>query len=273
VADFLTIPWWRKQVARALKRAGENKQDARDRYLLELEAKWSAASDDDKAKAKPLRIPLAGGELFVSADPRSPASHGIQADLNAAANIGLRALLDPDWPGRWWYVPAVLAEDGYRIPNPDKCSGAACLKDWRVAKDSDGYTVRGAPIQLADDQDVKQAQTEFDQAESAFKAAKNDLKNAKKGKIGLSVDEATRKVEEADASRKTAKSRLNDVKRAAKAKFYINLWRDPSAAPLSTGSWIEYGEYENKARYRVLQILRLGAGTSREDTCNAPAFS
>jgi IS605 OrfB family transposase len=273
VADFLTIPWWRKQVARAQKRAGENKQDARDRYLLALEAKWSVASDDDKAQATPLRIPLAGGELFVAADARSPSTQGIQADLNAAANIGLRALLDPDWPGRWWYVPAILAEDGYRVPNPDKCSGAHCLQGWRVAKDSDGYTVRGAPIQLADDQDVKQAQTDCDQAESALKAARNDLKNANKGKIGLSVDEATRKVEEADAARKTAKSRLSDVKRAAKAKFYINLWRDPSAAPLSTGSWMEYGEYENRARYRVLQILRRSAGLLREDTRNAPAFS
>jgi hypothetical protein len=147
------------------------------------------------------------------------------------------------------------------------------LGDWRVAKDADGYTVRGAPIQLADDQDMKQAQTEFDHAESALKAAKNDLKNANKGKIGLSTDEATRRVEQAETARKTAKSRLNDVKRAAKAKFYINLWRDPSAAPLSTGSWIEYGEYENKARYRVLQILGLGAATSREDRCNPPTFS
>jgi hypothetical protein len=28
----------------------------------------------------------------------------LQADTNAAGNIGLRALLDPDWSGRWWYV-------------------------------------------------------------------------------------------------------------------------------------------------------------------------
>jgi len=60
----------------------------------------------------------------VSADPESPAARGLQADLNAAANIGLRALLDPDFPGRWWYVPCDAATGR---PAGDKCTGAACL--------------------------------------------------------------------------------------------------------------------------------------------------
>jgi IS605 OrfB family transposase len=105
VVDFLNAPWWRKQVARARKKAEENKGDARDRYLLALEQQWSGVSVEEKKNAPPLRIPLDGGEIFVSADPHSPLANGIQADLNAAANIGLRALMDPDFPGRWWYVP------------------------------------------------------------------------------------------------------------------------------------------------------------------------
>jgi IS605 OrfB family transposase len=121
VVDFLSKPWWRKQVARAQsKNDQKNKGDARDRYLLALQAQWSAASEEEKARAAPLRIPLDGGEIFVSVDPRSPLAGGIQADLNAAANIGLRALLDPDFPGRWWYVPC---DPATHQPKADKVKG------------------------------------------------------------------------------------------------------------------------------------------------------
>lgn len=118
VVDFLSKSWWRKQVARAQKKA--NKGDARDRYLLDLDAKWSAASEEKKIQAAPLRIPLDGGDIFVSADPRSPLAGGIQADLNAAANIGLRALMDPDFPGRWWYV---RCDPATHQPKADKVKG------------------------------------------------------------------------------------------------------------------------------------------------------
>jgi IS605 OrfB family transposase len=120
VSDFLTKPWWRKHVARAQKKANDNGGDAFTRYLLALEAKWAIASDLEKSNAKPLRIPVAGGEIFISADKRSPLSQGIQADLNAAANIGLRALMDPDFPGKWWYVPC---DPKSRKPHPDKVKG------------------------------------------------------------------------------------------------------------------------------------------------------
>ncbi len=120
VADFLGKPWWRKQVARARTLKHDGKGTARDRYLAALDEKWSAASEEEKRTAKPLRIPLKGGELFVSADDRSPPSGGIQADLNAAANIGLRALTDPDFPGKWWYVPC---DPGTRAPKADKVKG------------------------------------------------------------------------------------------------------------------------------------------------------
>lgn len=51
-----------------------------------------------------IRLPRNGGEIFVSLNPGSPLANGIQADLNAAANIGLKALTDPDWKGAWWFV-------------------------------------------------------------------------------------------------------------------------------------------------------------------------
>lgn len=120
VVDFLTKPWWRKQVTRAEKKAQDNKGDARDRFLLALQEKWSQASDEENRRAAPVRITLDGGEIFVSADPRSPLAGGIQADLNAAANIGLRAFMDPDFPGRWWYVPC---DPATHEPKADKVKG------------------------------------------------------------------------------------------------------------------------------------------------------
>lgn len=49
---------------------------------------------------------------------------GLQADLNAAANIGLVALLDPDWPGKWWYVPC---DSTTFKPVKDKVAGSAAI--------------------------------------------------------------------------------------------------------------------------------------------------
>ncbi len=124
LADFLAAPWWRKQINTAKEKVKHGKGDARERYLVDLDTKWSAASEIEQETAPPLRIPVRGGELFVSAAPNSPAAKGLQADLNAAANIGLKALLDPDWPGRWWYVPC-NTENGK--PLPDKVKGAVCI--------------------------------------------------------------------------------------------------------------------------------------------------
>lgn len=124
VTDFISKPWWRRQVKIAQEKTGHHKGDARDRYIVDLDARWSAASEAERKAAPPVRVPVAGSDLFVSADPQSPAAKGLQADLNAAANIGLKALLDPDWPGKWWYVPC-STKDGK--PSQDKVKGAMCL--------------------------------------------------------------------------------------------------------------------------------------------------
>ncbi len=58
----------------------------------------------------PVRIPQRGGDIFVPVEANISSHNGLQADLNAAANIGLRALLDPDWPGCWWFVPCNEAD-------------------------------------------------------------------------------------------------------------------------------------------------------------------
>jgi len=125
VKEFMRSPFWRKQVAQAEKKQAEDKGDSRERFLCYLNVMWKGKAVADWEKAGVVRVPLKGGEVFVSADPVSPAAKGLQADLNAAANIGLRALTDPDWPGKWWYVPCEPAS--FR-PIKDKVDGSAVVK-------------------------------------------------------------------------------------------------------------------------------------------------
>jgi hypothetical protein len=125
MAEFVTAPWWRKQVNAARKKKDEKDGgSARDHYLLTLDEKYGNISQDKLKGLPPLRIPAKGGELFVSAAPHSPAVKGLQADLNAAANIGLRALFDPDWPGKWWYIPCNSTDFK---PVKEKVAGSAAV--------------------------------------------------------------------------------------------------------------------------------------------------
>lgn len=106
---------------------------ARNRFIVALAERCLTNGTDSEQLL--VRLPNKSGELFVSADAKSPAANGLQADLNAAANIGLRALLDPDWPGAWWYVP-VKPEDGATVP-----------------KDFPGCPLFARPLQLLGDKD------------------------------------------------------------------------------------------------------------------------
>lgn len=121
VKEFMQSPFWRKRVAQAEARG---RGDAVEGYLVEMNAQWKGKTAQDWGKAGAVRVPVPGGEIFVSADQQSPAAKGLQADLNAAANIGLRALLDPDWPGKWWYVPCDA--DSFK-PAKDKVSGSGAV--------------------------------------------------------------------------------------------------------------------------------------------------
>jgi hypothetical protein len=122
IQEFLNARFWKSEVARARKRLKQTdvsavKHRAYDSYLDDLEAHCRA---NGSIPAKVL-IPRAGSELFVSVQNDSPAAKGLDADLNAAANIGLKALLDPDWEGRWWYVPC---DAGSSIPDKNRVAGS-----------------------------------------------------------------------------------------------------------------------------------------------------
>lgn len=139
VKEFTCSRFWQREVAVARQKKGEGKGgDARDRYLYEL-----AEACLNKRLDERVRIPRKGGEIFVSAHSDSPSAAGIQADLNAAANIGLRALLDPDWPGRWWYV---LCKANDFKPAADEVKGSTVIdikKSLRSPKRKEPKTSRG----------------------------------------------------------------------------------------------------------------------------------
>lgn len=123
VDRFRTSPFWRKAVKSAAKRTTQGKGTEEDRFFCDIEEKYGDNSIVEVSPKMLLRVPQKGGDLFVASpaweqmkpgsdDGKSSGSRrALQADLNAAANIGLRALLDPDFPGSWWYVPC-SAKDG-----------------------------------------------------------------------------------------------------------------------------------------------------------------
>lgn len=133
--------WWKKALAAAKKKVGNGNQDkkkgdAESQFIVALAEHLGRLEAKSEQLPKTVRVPRKGGDLFIAAPPWSCRSDGhrpcplcdggraVQADLNAAANIGLRALLDPDFPGKWWYVPCVSTTGK---PARDKCGGAACL--------------------------------------------------------------------------------------------------------------------------------------------------
>lgn len=195
--DFLRAGGvWAREVERLeQKKAAERRPG--DALLLDTFRHWQAVS------ARPLpeqarrlahgsiRLLQDGGDLFVSAHPDSPAAKGLQADLNAAANIGLKPLLDPDWPGSWWCVPC---DPVTHVPLRDKVKGCSLPP----------FCHPGQPLALA-----------TPRAESGTKRNKRQ-----------------------------------------KEKTVVNLWRDPGAAPLTCGEWLETRAYWAGVQSRVANLLR-----------------
>jgi hypothetical protein len=111
------------------------------RWTLQEEGKWFLSPGQDGTIKKdkiykhpgPVRLIAKGGEHFVASLDHNGqivqgSSRGLQADLNAAANIGLRALLDPDFPGKWWYVPCEeIKKAQSAIPLLKYTRGSACF--------------------------------------------------------------------------------------------------------------------------------------------------
>jgi hypothetical protein len=138
---FRSDPWWRKTVIGARKKIDSGSTNAKDQFFVDLADRLEKLQSAQRPLPT-VRVPQQGGEIFVAAphwnllrknrepDAGRLESRAIQADLNAAANIGLRALLDPDWPGRWWYVPCKAggSEPAFeRIKGSSAFEGVDCL--------------------------------------------------------------------------------------------------------------------------------------------------
>lgn len=108
---------WVREVRR-IREADEQERNARDRVL----AAALRSLENLPSSRSTIRLPRVGGEIFVSSAPGSSALSSLQADLNAAANIGLKALLDPDWEGAWWFV---LVDSATGSPAREKVQGSA----------------------------------------------------------------------------------------------------------------------------------------------------
>jgi len=97
--------WMGRLVVRSEQAVKEGKASPRQKLLVTL----AEAVRNGEIASPAVRMIAPGGQLFVAAESSSPAAQGIHADLNAAANIGLVALLDPDWSAAWWRLPCKTA--------------------------------------------------------------------------------------------------------------------------------------------------------------------
>lgn len=146
---FIRDPWWRKKVIGARKKIDRGSTSAEERFLADLAEQLEKLESAQQPLPATVRVPQQGGAVFVAAPPRkllrynqeaNPAPiqrRALQADLNAAANVGLRALLDADWPGRWWYVPCRAGTSepaSVRLKGSLAFEGIKCLCPDREAR-------------------------------------------------------------------------------------------------------------------------------------------
>ena len=159
--DLLARPWCKKAVAKAkanLERAKrENRAgSAMDRLMVSAE-EWAMRMSSSEGGTRELGakrttsqidrivLPRRGGDLFVSVSCHKNKNGKIptvQADVNAAANIGIRALLDSDWEGRWWWVPC---DGGTYTPAAKKTAGAMPLNGIAQLPQSRDHSAAASP--------------------------------------------------------------------------------------------------------------------------------
>ena len=135
--DFAaTEGWIGRLVARAEDSVKENKATPKQRLLVML----AEAARRGDISSPTVRIISPGGQLFVAAAGESPAAKGIHADMNAAANIGLVGLLDPDWSAAWWRLPCKVTTGEV---DDSKIAGSEALPKGKALLDPGEEVGRG----------------------------------------------------------------------------------------------------------------------------------
>jgi hypothetical protein len=116
---------WSRRLGRAEQADRAGRGTAEDRLLVCLAEAWRKQGPAARRSGRVL-VPCPGGDLFVPAAVSGNHLGSLQADLNAAGNIGLRALTDPDWPGAWWYV---AVDRSTAVPVRDRVRGCRTVPD------------------------------------------------------------------------------------------------------------------------------------------------
>jgi IS605 OrfB family transposase len=146
--------WIGKLVTRAEAAAKDGVASPRQKLLVTL----AEAARSGEINSSAVRIIAPGGQLFVAADPSSPAARGIHADLNAAANIGLVALLDPDWSAAWWRLPCKTATGEV---DETKVGGSAAVPVGKAILDPNAETGKGYVNAWSDPQEKAVSRREW----------------------------------------------------------------------------------------------------------------
>jgi hypothetical protein len=128
VADFVREAGVHaKQIERALEKIESGAATKFDQYLVDLVAKWDPTTrtwQDASGRTWTLRgsawsstgmqsgsapqavlVPDPTGDLFVSENAELSGRLYRNAEINAASNVALRPLCDPEYPGTWSVVP------------------------------------------------------------------------------------------------------------------------------------------------------------------------
>ena len=123
------MPFWvKKRIERAVKKVEENIGSEEDSFLRDVKE----LIDNGKLESKSIIIPSKGGTHFLSTTSGvgNPISL-VDADINAARNIGIRAILDPDWSGAYFRLPSTLSEGVFR-PLKERFEGSECIDNLEV---------------------------------------------------------------------------------------------------------------------------------------------
>lgn len=126
------FPWWmNKRLEKAQKNYSKNGDKIKQEDKLLLKA--ASVANESNSKLECVYLINKGGTHFISSDNES--NRIVDADINAARNIAIRPILDPDWVGSWHMIPS-LVEEKKIVPIVEKCKGSSCLVNFSVDRNA-----------------------------------------------------------------------------------------------------------------------------------------
>ena len=162
-----------KTLIARIEKKKEEGRSPREKLILAIAKKCEKLTPDDLKNMRAFRIPWQGGDIFVAADSDN---NGIQADLNAAANIGLKAITDQENPIAHWRVtcdrkkgtPVIRKEEKYEILKKAKgCNFLSLLQLKEVKGDNNVNAWRDVSTDPLNTENWEYTVTYWDKVEKA----------------------------------------------------------------------------------------------------------